>query len=479
MESLIGRKVEIKLLQDVLVSQEAELVAVYGRRRVGKTYLIRTVFEKEIVFEFAGLNNEPLSKQLENFASTLTDSFDLPVDIATSPNWLQAFRVLKKLLESHLTDTKKVVFFDELPWLDTPKSGFLSAFDHFWNSWASKQKNLVVIICGSAASWMIQNIVKNKGGLHNRLTKRIRLMPFNLSETEQFLRSNRVTLDRYQIVELFMITGGIPQYLKDVRAGESTTQTIDRLCFTKDGWLSDEFSSLYSALFDNAEKHIVVVRALANKPMGLTRSELMGVCQLSSGGSLTKLMDELLESGFVSESIPFNKTSRDVIYKLSDEYSLFYLKFMENSKAYGEGTWQKKSISPSWKSWSGLAFENIWLKHIPEIKKALGISGIYTEQSAWRYVAKGEGQGVQIDLLIDRQDNCINLCEIKFSLKPFVLDKKYADELKTKRFVFLEKTNTKKSVFITLLTTLGATTNEHYLSTVQNQWTMDVLFEPL
>lgn len=367
-----------------------------------------------------------------------------------------------------------------MPWFDTHKSGFLSAFDHFWNTWASKQKNLVVVICGSAASWMIQNIVRNKGGLHNRITIRMRLMPFNLYETELFLKSQYIDLDRYQLLQLFMTTGGIPHYLKHVKRGESVTQAIDRMCFTKDGLLSDEFKDLYAALFGNSEKHECIVKALANKPNGLTRNEILEVCPLSSGGSLTKLIDELEESGFVTEYSPFNKTNRDSVYKLSDEYSLFYLKFMNDNKMFGDGTWQSKVVGSSWKSWSGLAFENIALKHVPQIKKALGISGVYTEQSAWRYAPKDASEkGTQIDLLIDRQDMCINLCEMKYSLTEFTIDKKYSEELNLKRRIFLAKTGTKKTVFITMLTTFGVNENGHYLSTIQNQLKMDVLFEKM
>jgi uncharacterized protein len=475
--NLIGRASEINVLKEAIQSPEAELIAVYGRRRVGKTYLIRTVYENDIVFETSGLNNMPMADQLENFSANLTTAFNLPIEIAVPKNWLQAFRQLIQLLEPQLSAKKQVVFLDELPWFDTPKSGFLSAFDNFWNSWASKQSGLVVVICGSAASWMIQNIVRNKGGLHNRITQRMRLMPFNLNETELFLQSKFINLERYQIVELFMITGGIPHYLKDIRRGDSVTQNIDRLCFTNDGLLVDEFKDLYSALFDNADKHISIVRTLAQNHTGLMRGEIIEACQISSGGGLTKLLDELLESGFISEFIPFNKTSKDAIYKLTDEYSLFYLKFIENSKAIGEGAWLDKSTSASWRSWSGLAFENICLKHTPQIKKALNIYGIYSEQSAWRYVSKGDDKGTQIDLLIDRRDNCINLCEIKFSITEFTIDKKYAEELAAKRRIFIAQTGTKKTVFITMLTTFGVNTNDYYLNNVQNQLKMDVLFE--
>jgi uncharacterized protein len=477
--NLIGRASEINILEEAMQSPEAELIAVYGRRRVGKTYLIRTVYENDIVFEISGLNNMPMADQLENFSDKLTAAFNLPIEIATPKNWLQAFRQLIQLLEPQLSSKKQVVFLDELPWFDTPKSGFLAAFDNFWNSWASKQRGLVVVICGSAASWMIQNIVRNKGGLHNRITRRMRLMPFNLNETELFLQSKFINLERYQIIELFMITGGIPHYLKDIRRGESVTQNIDRLCFTNDGLLVDEFKDLYAALFDNADKHVSIVRTLAQNPMGLMRGEIIDACQISSGGGLTKMLDELLESGFISEFIPFNKTSKDAIFKLTDEYSLFYLKFIENSKAIGAGAWLDKSTSASWRSWSGLAFENICLKHTAQIKKALNIYGIYSEQSAWRYVPKGEEKGTQIDLLIDRRDNCINLCEIKFSITEFTIDKKYAEELAAKRRIFIAQTGTKKTVFTTLLTTFGVNINDYYLNNVQNQLTMGVLFEQI
>ncbi len=479
MENLIGREPEIRILQQALNSRETELIAMYGRRRVGKTHLIQTVYKKEIVFQLTGINGAPLEEQLQNFSETITDAFNLPNELPKPPNWLKAFRVLINHLKPLIEESPKVVFIDEFPWLDTPRSGFIRAFDHFWNSWATRQQNLVVVICGSAASWMIQNIVRDKGGLHNRLTRRIRLMPFNLYETEQFLRSKYVNLDRYQIVQLHMATGGIPQYLKTIQSGESAAQVIDRLCFTKDGGLIDEFQNLYRALFDNADKHICIVKALAEKPMGLTRTEILEACDLSSGGGVTKLLEELLESGFITEYIPFDRTTKDLIFKLTDEYSLFYLKFIENNQSFGTGTWLLKSASPSWVSWSGLAFENIWLKHIPQIKKGLGISAVYTHESIWRYVAKKGETGAQIDLLVDRQDNCINLCEIKFSNKVFTLTKDEADNLTPKRWVFEEKTGTKKTIFVTLLTTFGAAMNEHYLNHVQSQLKMDVLFEPL
>ena len=480
MENFIGRATEIKILTDALASPQAELIAVYGRRRVGKTYLIRSVYDKQIAFEFTGANGVDFKEQLENFSTTAQTAFklNLAVPMAIPESWLQGFRLLIHLFEAHPTTKKRVIFLDEFPWLDNKKSGFLAAFDYFWNNWASKQNNLVVVICGSAASWMIQNIVRNKGGLHNRITQRIRLQAFTLYETSLYLKSKRVNLSQYDILQLFMVTGGVPHYLKNIQAGESTTQVIDRLCFSKDGLLRNEFKDLYPALFGKADKHIAVIRALANKQSGLTRSEIIDVCSFKSGGTVSKILDELEESTFITEYLPFGKTMKESIFKLTDEYSLFYLKFIENSKSKGAGTWQWKSTEQSWKTWCGFAFENICLKHMAEIKKALGISGVYSEQSVWRYTPKADDEtGVQIDLLIDRQDNCINLVELKFYNKVWVLDKADADNLALKRQVFIEKTGTKKTVFITLLTTLGAKSNEYYLQMVQNQLTMAALFE--
>jgi uncharacterized protein len=468
MNKIIGRNIETQVLLEALASPNAELIAVYGRRRVGKTYLVRSVYEKNLVFELTGMNGVSMTEQLHNFNETLTDAFQLTLEPALPPNWIRAFRNLIRLLGPLLEEPdKKVVFLDELPWLDTPKSSFLAAFDHFWNSWASKQHNLVVVVCGSAASWMIQSIVRNTGGLHNRITRRLRLLPFDLQETELFL----------QIAQIYMITGGIPHYLKEIRRGESFSQAIDRICFSQDGLLRLEFKDLYAALFSHSEAHINIVRALGERPGGLTRNEVAVACGIASGGSLTKWIEELLESGFIAEYLPFQKNAKDSIFKLSDEFTLFYLKFLEHNRSVGSGTWEKLSASPTWKTWSGLAFENLCLKHVPQIKKALGISGVYTEQSAWRWVAKSaEDEGAQVDLVLDRQDNCINLVEIKFSKTEFELDKTEAEGLDRTRRVFLSKTGTKKSVFTTLMTSFGAKKNTHYLHTVHNQVMLADLF---
>jgi uncharacterized protein len=473
--NIVGREQEKEVLDEIIAAPKAHLAAVYGRRRVGKTYLIRTYLKQYISFEFAGIHNVDTATQLSSFAKALSLQLNNSIPVAAPASWFDAFDLLFALIEQKVKRKKAVVFLDEFPWMQTPKSNFLAAFENFWNTQASKQNNLAVILCGSAASWMIQNVVRNKGGLHNRITKRIPLLPFTLQETELFLQNRGVNLNRYQITQLYMAMGGIPHYLEQVAPGQSAAQIIDKACFTRNGFLYSEFTDLYSALFDTADRHIKVIKALAAKPMGLNRNELMKICKLQSGGSTTALFEELSSSGFITPYIPFGKKSKDSIYKLTDEFSLFYLKFMEPNRNSGKGTWMQLSNAASWKSWSGYAFETICVKHAAAVKRALGISGIYSHTSIWK--SKGNtGGGAQIDLLIDRKDNCINLCEIKFHESAFTVDKKYATALQQKMNVFKRESKTRKQLFLTMITANGLQQNEHSTGLVQQVITLDALF---
>lgn len=477
MEQVVGRTEEKLLLNKIEKSGESELIAVYGRRRVGKTYLIRNAFTKEIAFEFSGIHHATLNQQLENFSLALTKvTGGFP--LAKPESWIAAFEMLVQYLAPLVKKERTIIFIDEFPWINTPRSGFLPAFENFWNSWASRQKKLIVVICGSAASWMINKVINNRGGLHNRVTRRIRLLPFTVGETAAYLKYRKIKLDKYQLLQVYMAMGGIPQYLKEIEPGESVAQIIDRLFFTKDGLLLEEFKNLYYSLFDKAENHIDIVQALVKKGKGLTRTEIINVCKLSSGGYATQLLAELAESGFITPYIPFGKNSKDALYKLTDEYSIFYLKFINGNKATGAGTWLKFYSGTSWKSWSGYAFESICMKHTAQIKKAIGIDNVYTEISVWRYLPKNRAeQGVQIDLLIDRNDSCINICEVKFSIMPFEITKSYEKELVSKLKVFQYQTRTRKALFLTMITTYGVANSERYSGLVQKEITMDVLFD--
>ncbi|MGG9963472.1 AAA family ATPase [Ferruginibacter sp. SUN106] len=476
---IIGRDEEKLLLKGILANTKADLVAVYGRRRIGKTYLIRSYLKKHIVLEYSGIHNVETAVQLTGYCRALATQLNNNIALPEVADWFAAFELTARLLQKKMRRKKVVFFLDEFPWLQTPKSNFLAAFEQFWNTWASKQHNLAVILCGSAASWMIQNVVRNKGGLHNRITHKIALQPFTLNETEAFLKSRNVQLNRYQVTQLYMAFGGVPHYLEQAATGLSAAQIIDKACFAKNGFLYNEFTDLYKALFDSADRHFKVIRALAAKPMGLNRNEIIKACKLQSGGSTTALLEELTASGFITPYVPVEKKVKDSIYKLTDEYSLFYLKFMEANRSGSKGTWVRLSDTPTWKSWSGLAFESICMKHIPAIKKALGIGGIYSETAIWKSKGNSIKGAAQIDLVISRRDNCINLCEIKFYENKFSLDKKYAAALQQKKYIFQQETKTRKHLFITLITSTGLQANEHSLGLIDQQLTLDDLFIPM
>lgn len=456
---VIGRDHEKEILNELIASEKAELLAVYGRRRVGKTYLLRSYLAEHMVFSCSGQIDGIKTAQLSNFHKQLNIWFPKNKTIAISKTWDQAFTVLEKCLNTLKNNKKKVIFFDELPWFETRKSGFLSAFSYFWNMYAERRSDLLVVICGSAASWMIKKVVNNKGGLHNRITRRIRLMPFNLAETNLFLQHKNISFNTYQLCQLYMVTGGIPHYLDGVKKGKSVAQNIQQLCFTKDSLLQQEFDNLYKSLFSFPEKHIAVVAALSKKQKGLTRTELMKTGKLPTGGSLTNVLNELTESGFVLKTYPFGKRDRDSLYRLMDEFSLFYFRFMQKAPAEEKNYWFTLSQGQAYKSWCGYAFENLCLRHIPQIKAALGISGIATTEASWYHAGKAKTDGVQIDLLINRADNSINLCEIKFGETPYTITKADATQIDQHRMLFTQFTSSRKMLYLTWITPKGIADN--------------------
>jgi uncharacterized protein len=223
---IIGRNSEKAILNEAFSSNESQFLAITGRRRIGKTYLINTFFDKKISFHFSGMLNASFGQQLQNFQYSLNDYFKTEKGTVIPTNWLMAFQHLSKCLQKSKKKKKQVIFIDELPWLDTHKSNFIAALDWFWNTWAVN-KNVLLIVCGSSTSWIINKVINNKGGLHNRITKRIHLEPFTLRETELFLKHKKIKLSKYQITQLYMSLGGVPHYLKEIKTGESASQAVD------------------------------------------------------------------------------------------------------------------------------------------------------------------------------------------------------------------------------------------------------------
>jgi uncharacterized protein len=468
---LSGRQGEREILTRLRTSPKSEFLALYGRRRVGKTFLVRRFFREQPVtyFEMIGRFRGSLDDHLRIFSEALGEAFYGGAPLQPPDTWHDAFRALRTAIETRgrkKRSAKIVLFFDELPWIATHRSGFLAELEHFWNAWCSRRADIILIVCGSAASWMLKRIVNAKGGLHDRLTQTIRLLPFTLPETRAFFEARQVDLGTRELIELYMIFGGVPHYLDHVERGRSVPEIVDRVCLAKDGALANEFSRLFASLFDSDEKYVAVVRALARKRRGLTRNELLAAVDMPSGGGATTILENLEEGGFITATIPFGRTGRDRFFRLTDEFSLFHLKWLDGARPR---SWQHVRKTPRWRAWVGLAFESVCLEHAAAIERALGISGVETHVSAWLH------DDAQIDMLIDRADDVISVCEMKFTDEPFVITKKYADELRNKAAVFRAQTGTKKAIHVVLVTSYGLVRNRHADELVDHEVQMDVL----
>ena len=469
---IIGRKEEQKILLSAVQSEYSEFIAVYGRRRVGKTFLIRETFGYKFTFQHTGLAKGNIKDQLFSFAISLRDAgYD---DCPVPKSWLEAFSLLSNFLRDS-TDEKKIIFLDELPWMDTPRSNFISAFEHFWNAWASARKDIVLIICGSATSWILNKVINDHGGLHNRVTRQIALQPFTLRECEMYAQSKGFEMSRYQIAECYMVLGGIPFYWSLLEKGLSLAQNIDKIFFSKNGKLSNEFNQLYASLFKSPEQYINIVTALGKKKAGMTREEILAATCLQSNGALSKVLDELEYCGFVRKYNGYGKKSKQAIYQLIDNYTLFYFKFIQQNHNNDEYFWSASIDSSMHRAWSGLAFERLCMTHVQQIKAALGIAGVLSNVYSWKKDADDYSNGAQIDMLIDRNDQIINLCEMKYSLFEYAIDADYEKSLRNKKSAFIDATKTRKAVHITMVTTYGVRQNSHS-GIVQSEVTLDDLF---
>jgi len=473
-KDIIGREKEQQIFQDCINSNKSELIAVYGRRRVGKTFLIKNYFDSKLDFYFTGSLNKSKDEMLMLFNEQLRQYSKHIYEVPKT--WHEAFNQLKDYILS-LNKETVILFIDEISWIDTPKSGYLSEFEYFWNSWASSYGKIKLIVCASATSWIINNFLADKGGLHNRVTKAIELSPFNLRETEKFLKSKNVKFNRFDIALCYMTMGGVPYYLDMIDPRLGLPQNIDNLFFAQNGFMKWEFEFLFRSLFKNYDFQIDVIECIAKKSKGMTRQEISNELKLSKGGNLTLILRELECCGFIRKYVSFGKKERDMIYQVIDFYTLFYLKFCKNCRENDPQFFSKNIGSPDINAWAGYSFEILCLHHISQIKRKIGIGGVVTNVCSWKALPDKELglQGTQIDLIIDRRDNTINLCEMKFSKTKYAVTKKYYETLNEREEIFRQKTKTSKSLRTTLITSLGVKQNM-YSSVVQNEVVLDDLF---
>ncbi len=468
---MIGRTKEIEYLNRLYESDESEFVAVYGRRRVGKTYLVRETFADRFAFHHTGLPNATKHQQLVHFKESLIAA---GARMKTPRNWFEAFHALRDVVALSVF-RRKVVFIDELPWMDTAKSDFLMALEMFWNEWASARKDVMLIVCGSAAAWMVKNLFRNRGGLHNRVTARICLQPFTLGECESFAAERGLGMSQMDIAECYMALGGIPYYWRYLVRGMSVAQNLDRLCFAVDAPLKGEFDELYSSLFRNATLYKKVVAALAKKKIGMTRFELIEALDIATTGKLSETLKTLEASGFIRSYRSYGVKKKNTIYQLTDPFTLFHFRFLETPST-DEHFWSSTLSSPAQATWRGLAFERLCLLHLPQVRRALGIGSIHVEAYGWSF--KGDDtypDGVQIDLVLERADNVINICEMKYSANAFAIDKTYDSVLCRKIATFAGVTGTRKALHLTLVTANGLLRNQ-YSAKVQSEVVLSDLF---
>lgn len=462
---MVGRKHELEELNRLYDSGKAELVAIYGRRRIGKTYLVDMAFQNRITFRHAGLSPVEekgglMKEQLQHFYFSLQLH---GMEKSHRPeSWLEAFFMLEKLLQEKDNGERQVIFLDELPWLDTPRSGFITAFEGFWNGWACHRPNVMVVVCGSANSWILDRLINNHGGLYDRVTYEIKLSPFTLRECREYLESRSVILSDYDITQSYMILGGVPFYLGYFERGQSLAQTVDRLFFRKNAKLKNEYDRLFESGFSNPDDMKTLVSFLARRNAGYTRKEIIEGLGITDSGHLSKNLKALIASDFIVEYVPFGMGKKDIHYAVSDPFCRFCLKFVNERDSLDEAFWQQNATSPAISSWRGFAFENVCFNHIDRIKQALGISGVITRQSAWsKRAEEKDDTGAQIDMIIDRRDNVVNMCEMKFTSSDFTVDKSYHSTLVNRQNLLSTIIPRKSVIHSTLITTYGLTYNEY------------------
>lgn len=468
---LIGRKKAVKDLGTIMKSDKSEFVVIYGRRRIGKTFLINQYFKDKFTFKITGLAKRDKEEQLLHFITELNNQS--PMTYRVPKNWLEAFDCLRNSLENKRGKGRKVIFIDELPFMDTPRSNLVTALEHFWNNWASTRDDIVLIVCGSATSWITKKIICNHGGLHNRLTRKIYLKPFSLGECKQYLTSRKIDWTDRDIAECYMIMGGIPFYLSLIEKEKSLAQNVDDMFFLRKGKLATEYDDLYASLFDNSNCYKRVVEALSSKNKGLTRAEIIEATGLPNSGDLTQILDDLDNCDIIRRYKGYGKTERMAIYQLTDFYTFFYFKFIKKHGNSDKEFWIHQTCSPTHNAWSGYAFEQLCLYHGRQIESALGINGIMTEKFAW--TSSAPESGAQIDLVIKRADKVVNVCEMKFCDGQFAITKAYWDNLQNKINAFRTENKIKGKIQLVMATTEGLAENKYSMQ-VERQVTLEDLF---
>ena len=470
--AIIGRREEIRELEKCEKSKKSELVCVYGRRRVGKTYLVEQSFANLFAFRATGVESGNTRTQLKSFYQRLVEAGD--TERRVPQDWFEAFSRLERILAAEnirrSIHGKRIVFFDEFPWFATPRSDFLEAFGEFWNRCGTAQGDFLFIICGSATSWIIKNILEDTGSLYNRVTSQIFLRPFSLRETELYMESRVFGWSRRQIVECQMIFGGLPYFFDLLNPDESLTWNINALIFKPHALLRHESKKLLEATLKKSPAYNDILKCLSSHYYGMQKNACFASLDISQG-TFSRAVEDLIKCGYVHESVDRYSKGHPLRLQLIDPFLLFHYNFLE--KGYSETTRFEdfKSDTGRYNNWRGHAFEILCMYHIDHIKNALGISGVRTNSYAW----VSEKNEAQIDLVLDRDDGIVNICEEKYTDTAFAVSAEYEERLLKKMDIYRAETKTKKALKIVMICTenLAGTANTEHITRVL---TLDDLF---
>lgn len=469
MDKIIGREQEYEKITTYLNSRRAEFVAIYGRRRVGKTFLVRSYFKDKFDFYTTGVIDGTREEELAVFYNSLCD---YGYTGSQPKNWIETFYALYTLLKTKKRRKRCVVFIDELPCFDTQHSGFVRAFGHFWNNYASRLGNIFLVVCGSATSWIVRNIIDNRGGLHNRITHEMHIHSFNLHDTELFFKAHKAKWTQLAITQMYMALGGVPYYLEMIDFGRSVAENIDALFFAPDAELRREYGRLFKSLYRHPDQYMEIIALLSENKSGLTRKEISERLKLNSGSHLSNMLDDLVNCDFLRRYS--NGTKRNsCIYQVVDFYTLFYHQFCKQ-KTSDKMLWQHSINTPKQNTWYGLAFERICLCHVWQILYALHLDTVRTECFSWR--SSTSPDKVQIDLVIDRIGGQTCICEIKYSQSEYNLTSAEETKIRNRIATYSGEMKPKDGVIGILITTFGLA-NKQATDTIQHIVTLNKLFE--
>lgn len=481
--TIIGREEELATISRLYTSERSEFLALYGRRRVGKSFLIEEAMENKFTFMTVGLfikvDKDDAEKvesyrqqQLRHFYSSLLE-YGLPEEGNPAPtNWLDAMNLLKKLLLSKRS-RRKVVFIDELPWLAGPQSSELvSELGFFWNQWARKRKDILLIVCGSATSWMIDNVIREYEGLYGRVTETIALKPFTLAECERYWEKRGFHLSRYEVALTYMVIGGVPYYMDSFRPDRTMADNINTIYFNKDK-ARQEFKDVYAGLYSSSEVYINVIRQLGKRFYGMSRTELLEALDKKGGGNFSDVLENLIDSGIIRSYTLYGSPRKQTVYQLMDFFTLFYLRFCENTDFT---SWRSVQRSKPFYSWAGNSFELLVVEHIQQLADALRIKE-YATPFSWSGDTP-DGDEAQIDLVIPATaERADYICEMKFSEGKYILKEEDADDI-TRHIEALKNSSIHKlshSIYVVLVTSFGVTESKHR-SHLNDIVTLDSLF---